>query len=311
MGALWFGLALLCCVQAQAQDSEHHAHRHRRSSDSAEADSDSDESAHERRKRRREERARRKAEEAAEESAASADDGAQGGSKPDPHGKAEAPAAAATEPSATEPAPPEPPAYPPVMYVPRMAGGPAPYAASEVINGEGALDVKRLPAADTLDFASATPEQLRKLDGRMGLTLEDMQASDLCQALRTASRVPMRSWLTREHQREILVMAGLFVAALLMAFGFNSRAMRAIAPMVPFLACLYVGYDMMARADGRVDSIAKGLRACSATLGEGKIGEPKVVREHFELLTRVRDNITAAYERENRLVARVMDEYRM
>ena len=320
-GGLWFGLALLFCVQALAQEPEHRSRRHR-SDDSAEAADDSadGESAHDRRKRRREERARRKAEEAAAREAgggasASADTGADAtSSKSEKRGK-KATAVAATTPETPPPPaavePPEPPEFPRAVYVPRVSAGPTPYAPNEVMDGEGALDAKRLPAVTSLDFTEATPEQLSKLDGRLSLTLEDMQAGNLCEALRTASRVAMRTWVTREHQRELLVMAGLFVFALVMAFGFRSPAMRAIMPMVPFLACLYVGYDMMTRADGRVESIARGLRACSATLGEGKAERPQVVHDRFERLTRVRDHITAAYERENRLVARVQDEYRL
>ena len=314
MGALWFGLALLCCLQAVAQDAEHHSRRHRRSETEA-SDSDSGESSSERRKRRREERARRKAEEAAQASAGETTESPQPPKaekrKKGAAGDAAAASAPPPAPAADALAAPEPPEVPPAVYVSPAAKGPAPYPPNEVLDGEGALDEKRLPPVASLNFASATPEQLRKLDGRLGLTLEEMQGSEPCLALRTASRVPIRNWLTREHQRELVVRAGLFVAALFMAAGFRSRAMKAIMPMVPFLACLYVGYDMMARAEGRVDSIARGLRACSATLGEGKVEKPEVVQERFERLTRVRDNISAAYERENRIVERVMDQYRM
>jgi hypothetical protein len=320
-GALWFGLALLWCVQAAAQEPSADRSRRERA-DSAEEAEVEGESSSDRRKRRREERARRKAEEAAAQAAAqTGGDSASSGSVKAPEaptgkrGKAKTAAVAAPveAPVAALPATttPEPVESPPVVYVPRVEPGPPPYTMVELLEGEGALDPRRLPAPSALDLTQVLPEQLRKLDGRLTVTLEEMQAGDSCEALRTASRVPLRSWITREHQRELMVVTGLFVMALVMAFGFRSPAMRALMPIVPFVACLYVGYDMVQRVDDRIEGIAQGLRACSASLKEGSAEKPQVVREHLDRVMRVRDHINLAYERENGLVARVMDDYRM
>jgi hypothetical protein len=287
---LALGLAMMLCTEAQAD------RRRPRDTDSAEEADDDRESARERRRRRREEReAERRAAEAAAAAPAVAADAAPPG---------------ATEPAEAEAEEAEPGA-PQVIYTHKAEGGRTLYTNLEMLGGEGAIDPAKLPPLGTLKFDTMPADQLRHLDGRLAQTVDGLQAGDRCEALRGASRVPFRTWLWREHQREVFVGVGLFVLALLAGFGWQSTTMRAILPIVPFAGLLYLGYDVSNRVGVLQDSVTTGLRACSTALEEGDASKPTVVRGHMEQVSRMSSIINGAYEQRDKLVEKLMLEYRM
>lgn len=289
---LALGLTWMMCTEARADrrrardDAE----------DSAEQADDSRESARERRRRRREEReAAKRAAEAAAAAPAPAADVAGATAEGDPE----------AEPDEKEPGTPQ------LIYTHQGEGGRILYTNLEMLGGEGAIDPAKLPPLATVPFETIPPEQLRVLSGRLAQTVDGLQASDRCEALRGASRVPFRTWLWREHQRELFVGVGLFVLALLAGFGWQSTTMRAILPVVPFAGLLYLGYDVSNRVGVLQDSVTHGLRACSTALEEGDASKPAVVRGHMEQVTRMSSIINGAYEQRDKLVEKLMLEYRM
>jgi hypothetical protein len=192
------------------------------------------------------------------------------------------------------------------------AAAPVPlYDTHAVLSGEGPLDPIKLPPSYRLELMAGSPEQLRRLDGRLSQTVDVMQAGERCEALRGASRVPFRTWMWREHRRELSIAAGLFVLALVCAFAWPSPAMRAIAPLIPLLGCVYVGWDGSSRASSVMDGITRGLRACSTALDEGDPSKPQIVRGHVEQVARMSASIDAAYEQDDQVIKRLMDDYRM
>lgn len=294
--AHWFVLflGLLVCTEA-AHAEERKSRRSREAAASVSGGENDRESARERRRRRREERERQKAAEAQAAVATSPADAAREVSPED----------VALDGMAMLEAPGQ------TIYQLKGASGRTLYTNEDVLAGEGALDPVRLPPLGDLDFRQTPPHELRKLDGRLLQTVEELQRSERCEALRGASRVPLRTWMWHEHQRELMVAAGLFVFALIMGFAWQSSSMRALLPIVPLLGCAYVAYDASVQAGALMDSITRGLRACSMPLEEGDPGTPKVVRTHYEQTTRISSIIDAAYGQRDGLVERVMRDYRM
>jgi hypothetical protein len=293
---LALSVGVLVCTEARAERDRHRS----RHDDSAEEGDDSRESARERRRRRREEReAAKKAEEAAQAAPTGGAEGAAPAAAESPEGAAES---ADGEPDEGGSA---------AIYAVPGAEGRTLYTNAELATGEGPLDPMKLPPLATLSFETLEAQQLRVLDGRLAQAVDGLQAGDRCEALRGASRVPFRTWLWREHQRELAVGVGLFVLAMIAGFGWQSRTMRTILPMLPFAGVVYLGYDASNQSSALMDNITKGLRACSTALEEGDAGKPTVVEGHVEQVARMNEVINGAYEQRDKLVEKLMLEYRM
>lgn len=163
------------------------------------------------------------------------------------------------------------------------------------VNGV-ALEALDLPALTRVDMAAFTPDELSRLDARIGQAHADLRAGPRCDALRQASRASLRNVLWSQHQRELLTSAVLFVFSLAVGFAFRSRTLRALLPVAPFLGSLYLGFVAATRAQETLADVHLALRACGAELPDANPGDPAQVKQRLMSTLDLKKDIDRVFE---------------
>jgi hypothetical protein len=164
-----------------------------------------------------------------------------------------------------------------------------------------------LPALSSLDFGSATSEQLQSLDRGVTRAHEALQSSERCTAIRAASRVPLRTHLLQAHLREVAVTCVLCAVALLALVAWGGR-LRRLMPLPPLLAAGYLGYATYTRVDTRRVALHEGLRACSSDLPEGHATSASAVKQRLESALSLQGMVDRAYRERAAQAAQYMGE---
>ncbi len=151
-----------------------------------------------------------------------------------------------------------------------------------------------LPELASVDFASASPSQLQELDRSVQHAHDELQSGARCDAIRASLRVPMSTFLWREHLRVLAVAAGLLAAALIVLISWSGR-LRGLLPLAPLLGCLYLGFATYARVERRFATLREGLRACSTELPRGETASASAVKERLESAVSLQATIDRAY----------------
>jgi hypothetical protein len=279
-------LSLLTAASALAEDSERTSRRKRRESEEQTVDEDTSSTRRSRRHRRHRDEADAGVEAGAansDEAAASSRTAAVAGTRVAKKTAGDAVAATAV------------PAAPPPNPLPYTAAPPR----REVLTGTSSIDVKRLKE-DELRLLNTTIEQKH----------DDLQASDRCESLRLATRVPMREWMYREHSREVFLGVGVFMLAAV-GLAFRSRLMRTLMPLPPLVAAGYLVYASITDTQALQDTISRGLQACSTALPEGSANSSAVVQKRLDHVTRIHNAIEDTYGVNKETIDAVLERYKL
>lgn len=152
-----------------------------------------------------------------------------------------------------------------------------------------------LPELASLDFHSISATQLQQLDQGVQRAHDQLQAGEHCQAIRASLRVPTRTFVWREHLRELVVGGALFAIALLVLALWGGR-LRALMPLAPLLGSMYLAYATYERIDVRLSALREGLRACSSDLPAAADASPSAVKERLASAATLQATIDRAYE---------------
>jgi hypothetical protein len=166
------------------------------------------------------------------------------------------------------------------------------------------LDEVPLPALARMDFTRVPAAELSKVDRRVEQAHQAVQEGGQCGGIRAASRVPLRSWLWQDHQRELITAAALFVFSLIVGFAWRGAVMRTLMPIAPFAGSVFLLYVATARAQEGMDDLHKGLRACSAELPEARPTEAVVVQDRLNLALEFKQSIEQVFAQRQRMIER-------
>jgi hypothetical protein len=157
-------------------------------------------------------------------------------------------------------------------------------------------EIMDLPALIHLDLAEIAPERLPSVDQRIDEVHTATQAGQQCTTIRAASRIPLRTWIWQEHQRELFTAMGLFALSLVVGFAWSGRVMRTLMPVAPFVGALYLGYVAFERSQGTLNELHGGLRACSADLPEARPQDPAVVKQRLTAAVQLQDSVQRVFD---------------
>ncbi len=179
-------------------------------------------------------------------------------------------------------------------------------AGQRALGGEALAPVV-LPELASIDFASASPSQLKQLDRSVQNAHDELQSSARCRAIRASLRVPVGAFVWREHLRQLVVAAALLAAALIVLLGWSGR-LRGVLPLVPLLGCLYLGYATYMRVERRFAILRDGLRACSAELPPSGFASASIVKQRLESAVSLQATIDRAYAQRAALADNMLNE---
>lgn len=117
-----------------------------------------------------------------------------------------------------------------------------------------------------LERAEALQRELRRRDAETERSLAQVQGGPPCAEIRAASRMPLRTRLVLDHERELMVGAALLAMAGLLAVFVRVPYARGLLALPPLLGAAYLGHHAYARVDYARALVREGLRACSAEL---------------------------------------------
>ena len=167
--------------------------------------------------------------------------------------------------------------------------------AGNVSVGGAALSTVDLPALDQVDLGAASPAQLQLLDQTVELAHDELQNGKRCTAIRASLRVPPRAFWLSDHLRELCVLGGLLVLALVVMMGWNGR-LKPLMPLAPLLGCAYLGYATYNAVEQRLDVLREGLTACTSTLPPSEASSPISVQQRLDKASQISAAVTKAYE---------------
>lgn len=179
-------------------------------------------------------------------------------------------------------------------------------AGSVLVNGAPPLPLL-LPELQKLDFDATSPALLRQLDQGVERAHEQMQGGERCEAIRASLRVPTRTFVLREHLREILVAGVLLAVGLLVVVGWSGR-LRLLMPLAPVMGAAFLAYSTFGRVDRRMDALREGLRACSSELPAAAGVSPSSVKQRLESATSLQATIDRAYAQRAQLAEQMLRE---
>jgi hypothetical protein len=159
-----------------------------------------------------------------------------------------------------------------------------------------------LPALTRLDLTRIPAERLPAIDQQIDDAHASTQAGEHCTAIRAASRVPLRTWIWQEHQRELFTAAGLFAFSLVVGFAWSGAVMRTLMPIAPFAGAIFLGYVATARSQEAVDDLHTGLRACSADLPEPQPQNPVVVKQRLSAAVEFQSSVQRIFTNRQEMV---------
>jgi hypothetical protein len=116
------------------------------------------------------------------------------------------------------------------------------------------------------DDPAAALRELRRRDTETERSLAQVQGGLPCADIRAASRLPLRTRLVDEHERELFVGVALLALAGLLALFIRVPYARGLLALPPLLGAVYLGHHAYARSDAARDAVLVGLRACTAEL---------------------------------------------
>jgi hypothetical protein len=164
-----------------------------------------------------------------------------------------------------------------------------------------------LPELNQVDFDGASRKQLEQLDRSVQRAHDELQTGQRCQAIRASLRIPMRSFLWREHLRQLVVGVGLLATALV-AFSFWGGRLRSLMPIAPLLGCAYLAFATFGRIDRRMDALREGLHACSSDLPTTGSSDPDSVKGRLETASSLQATVDRAYAERAAMADRIMRE---
>jgi len=125
----------------------------------------------------------------------------------------------------------------------------------------------------------ARAAELRRIDADTERSLASLQGGAPCARIREGSRVPLRTQLFRDHERELSVGAALLLGAGLVAMLIRTSFARGVLALPPLLGAMYLGYAAYDRVDAERAVLRDGLRACTAELPRADALRPDRVAE--------------------------------
>jgi hypothetical protein len=171
-----------------------------------------------------------------------------------------------------------------------------------------ALTRVKLPPLSSIDFERAKPEELRKIDAQVRESHEELQAGELCEAIRKSSRSAQRSRLWEDHGRKISVAGGLLVFAALLGFLGAGRKLGALWPLPPLAGCIFLGYATWRDVQSAREALTAGLRACSEELPEGEADDKSAVQGRLSRALDLQNIINQSYARQTAEIDAIMRE---
>lgn len=166
-----------------------------------------------------------------------------------------------------------------------------------------------LPPLSSIDFRSQTPEQLRRLDAQVRDSHSALQAGDHCDAIRKASRVPLRARIWGDHGLKIGVAAALLGFAILLGYSAaHRRRLSSLFPLVPFAGFAFLIYATVRDTRATFQTLTVGLRACSEQLPDGDPESGEAVKGRLSKALDVRRSVNAAYDRQAQQIEAIMRE---
>jgi hypothetical protein len=121
-------------------------------------------------------------------------------------------------------------------------------------------------AALEYDDPAAALRELRRRDSETERSLAQVQGGLPCADIRAASRLPLRTRLLDDHERELFVGVALLAVAGLLALFVRVPYARGLLALPPLLGAVYLGHHAYTRSDAARDAVLEGLRACTAEL---------------------------------------------
>lgn len=179
-------------------------------------------------------------------------------------------------------------------------------AGAVAVHGQGVAPID-LPELKSVDFAGASALQLSQLDRSVQRAHDELQTGQRCQAIRASLRVPVSTFLWREHLRELAVAIGLLVSALIVFAAWGGR-LRGLMPIAPLLGCSYLGYATFSRIDHRMDLLRDGLHACSSDLPPAEANNPESVKGRLASASSLQATVDRAYAERAAMTDRIMRE---
>lgn len=171
-----------------------------------------------------------------------------------------------------------------------------------------ALARVKLPPLSSIDFERAKPEQLRQIDSQVRESHSELQAGELCEAIRKSSRSAQRSRLWEDHGRKISVAGGLLVFAALLGFLGAGRRLGALWPLPPLAGCIFLGYATWRDVQSAREALTAGLRACSEELPEGAADDKSAVQGRLAKALDLQNIINQSYARQATEIDAIMRE---
>jgi len=224
--------------------------------------------------------------------------------------QAQALAQAATPTKGEAPATAQPPASHPKdrVYRYRGANGREVFTnAGHVAVGGQAVTPMTLPQLNQVDFETASRQQLEQLDRGVQRAHDELQTGQRCQAIRASLRIPVSSFLWREHLRQLVVGVALLATALI-AFSLWGGRLRSLMPVAPLLACGYLAFVTFGRIDRRMDALREGLHACSSDLPQAAPADPNTIKGRLETASSLQATVDRAYAERASVTERIMRE---
>jgi hypothetical protein len=171
-----------------------------------------------------------------------------------------------------------------------------------------ALTRVKLPPLSSIDFDRAKPEELRKIDAQVRESHDELQAGELCEAIRKSSRSAQRSRLWEDHGRKISVAGGLLVFAAVLGFLGAGRKLGALWPLPPLAGCIFLGYATWRDVQSAREALTAGLRACSEELPEGEADDKSAVQGRLTRALDLQSIINQSYARQAAEIDAIMRE---
>lgn len=197
------------------------------------------------------------------------------------------------------------------VYRYRGEGGRTVYtnAGAVAVAGSAPQDPSKpaLSALETVNLSRASVSQLQVLDRSVQLAHDELQSGPRCQAIRASLRVPVSTYVWREHLRPFCVGLVLLALGLVLMMAWSGR-LKPLMPLAPLLGCVYLGYVTYLRIDRRLGTLRDGLHACSSDLPAAAGGDAGAVQSRMASAFQLQEKVDRAYRERAELAESVLRE---
>jgi hypothetical protein len=137
-----------------------------------------------------------------------------------------------------------------------------------------------------------------------------LQSGEYCEAFRKSSRVPMRTRIWQEYNRQIYVAAALLAFSILLGYVAGGRTLGWLLPLAPFVGFGFLAYVTSRDVQAALATLNAGLRACSEQLPDADPEDREGVKGRLTKALDVRNIVNASYRRQEQAIEEALREAR-